>query len=155
MAMNSRAQMTMPGSEDSSGRPCNRARRRAWAPANRQKMIQPFANSLAMPITVRLSCGSGERRLLHPLVADALGDQESQFQRLAGIEPRIAGGLVAVLQVDLFQSLRPAQTFGDVLPGHFEMHAAGMSAFGAMDGKESAHLFQHPLHRTGLVARLP
>src|SRR5689334_21327197 len=135
MAMNNKAQMPMPGRDASSPWPWSKARRRACAPANRQKMIQPFARSRAIPMSGR----SGQPRLLDALVADALGNQEGQFQRLAGIQPGIAGGLVAVLQVDFLQTLRAAQALGDVLAGHLEMHAAGMRPLGAMDGEEAAH----------------
>ena len=43
-----------------------------------------------------LSGRGGQPRVFHPFVADALRDQERQFQRLAGIEARIAGGVIAV-----------------------------------------------------------
>ena len=141
------------GSAIASGRPLASARRRAWAPANRQKMIQPFAK--------QARDAHADFRPTRPARASFMRssrmpsrDQESQFQRLAGIEPRIAGGLVAVVQVDFLQALRAAQAFGDVLAGHLEMHAAGMGAFGAMDGEEAAHFFQDAVDRAGLVARL-
>ena len=74
----------------------------------------------------------GKSGILDALGADALGDQKGQLQRLTGVEPGIAGSLIARLEIQFLDRLRPAQTFGDVLAGHLEMHAAGMGAFGAV-----------------------
>src|SRR5262249_22670787 len=70
--------------------------------------------------------------LLHPLGADALRHQESEFECLAGVKARVARGLIAVVEVDLLQALGATETFGDVLAGHLEMDATGMGALGAM-----------------------
>ena len=45
-----------------------------------------------------------------------------------------------------------AGAFGDVLPGHLQMHAAGIGAFGLMHLEEAAHLFQDQVERPRLVA---
>ena len=67
---------------------------------------------------------------------EAFRHQEGELQRLAGVEPRIAMGVIAVFQIVFGDLLRPAQAFGDVLAGHLEMHAARMGAFGAMHSKK-------------------
>ena len=69
-----------------------------------------------------------------------LGDQERQFDRLLGVEARIAIGVVAVVQIRLGDRARAAGALGDVLAGHLEMHAAGVGALGAADGEEAADL---------------
>src|SRR5688572_29591016 len=53
-----------------------------------------------------------------------LGDQERELERLGGVEPRVAGGVVAVGQVLVADRPHPAGALGDVLARHFEMHPA-------------------------------
>src|SRR5919109_2105907 len=69
-----------------------------------------------------------------------LGDQEGELQRLAGVEPRVAMGVVAVGQAVLGNGLGAAYALGHVLASHLEMHATGVGAFGAMHGEEALHL---------------
>ena len=64
----------------------------------------------------------------------------------------IADGVIAVVQVLIGDGARAADAFGDVLPGHLQMHAAGMGAFRGVDGEERLHLGQDAVERTGLVA---
>jgi hypothetical protein len=47
---------------------------------------------------------------------------------------------------------RAADAFGDVLPGHLQVNAAGMGAFRGMDTEERLHLGQDAVERPGLVA---
>jgi hypothetical protein len=61
------------------------------------------------------------------------GHEEGQFERLVGVEPRVAMGVVAVLQVLAGHRARTAGAFGDVLAGHLDVDAAGMGALGAVD----------------------
>ena len=67
------------------------------------------------------------------LALQPLRNDEGKLERLVGIEPRIAMGVVAVGQIRLGHGLGAADAFGDVLPGHLDMDAAGMGAF-ARDG---------------------
>ena len=47
---------------------------------------------------------------------EQFGQQESEFDRLLGIEPRIAKRVIAVVQVLVADRARAAGAFGDVLP---------------------------------------
>ena len=58
------------------------------------------------------------------------GDQESHVDRLFGIQTGIADRVIAVVEILVGDGARAADAFGDVLPGHLQMHAAGMGAFG-------------------------
>src|SRR5882672_8319503 len=69
-----------------------------------------------------------------------LGQQESQFERLAGVEAGVAVGVVAVAQLVVGDGLGAADAFGDVLAGHLEMHAAGIGAFRLVHSEERLHL---------------
>ena len=60
-----------------------------------------------------------------------LGEQEGEFQRLLGVEPRIAVRLVAAAEVGLGQPVRAADALRHFLAGHLDMHAAGIGALGA------------------------
>ena len=93
-----------------------------------------------------------------PLPADALalqrlGDQEGELERLAGVEPRVAMGVVAVGERGFGDRLGAADAFGDVLAGHLEMHAAGIAALGRVDREEAAHLVEDAVEGARLVAR--
>ena len=67
---------------------------------------------------------------------ELLGEQEGKLQRLAGVEPRIALRLVALVELVDRDVGRAADALGDFLAGHLEMHAAGMGALGAMHREE-------------------
>ena len=62
--------------------------------------------------------------------------------------------VVAVVEILIGDGARAADAFGDVLAGHLQMYAAGMGAFGLVDGEERLHFRQHPVERPGLVARV-
>src|SRR5687768_585630 len=96
-----------------------------------------FGNAVPMSVSLRLQL---------------LGDQEGELQRLAGVEARIAVGVVAVGEAVLGHRLGAADALGHVLAGHLEMHAAGMGAFGAMHREEALHLGEDAVERAGLVA---
>ena len=74
------------------------------------------------------------------LFLQLLADQEGEFERLARIQPRVAVGVVAVLEAGFGHRARAAGAFGHVLPGHLEMHAARPGAVLAVDGEELLHL---------------
>src|SRR6202166_2572342 len=85
------------------------------------------------------------------LLLEQFGDQERHVDRLLGIETGIADRVIAVVEVLIGDGARAADAFGHVLAGHFQMHAAGMGAFGRVDGEERLHLGQHPVERPRLV----
>ena len=86
------------------------------------------------------------------LFLEQLGQQEREIDRLLGIEPRIADRVIAVVEIGFRDGAGAAGAFGDVLPGHLQMHAAGIGAFGLMHFEEAAHLLQDQVERPGLVA---
>ena len=61
-------------------------------------------------------------------------------------------GVVAVGQIFLADRPRAAGAFGDILAGHFDMHAAGIGAFCAVHFEEALHFLQDALEGPGLVA---
>src|SRR4030081_125732 len=79
-------------------------------------------------------------------------DQESHVDRLLGVEAGIADRVIAIAEVLVGDGARAADAFGDVLPGHLQMHAAGIAALRRVDGEERLHLRQDPVEWTGLVA---
>src|ERR1700747_3129705 len=83
--------------------------------------------------------------LQRALLLQRAGDEEGKLERLAGIETRIAMGVVAVGERLLRHRLGAADAFGDVLARHLDMDAAGMGALGLMGGEEGAHLGEHPV----------
>src|ERR1700730_17064818 len=87
-----------------------------------------------------------------PFRLEQLGDEKSHFDRLLGIEPWIAISMVTVMQVRLRDSPRAAGAFGDILSGHFEMHAAGVSALRPVDRKKRANLAHDLVERPRFVA---
>src|SRR4030095_2667536 len=98
-------------------------------------------------------CGRHRLDLGPAFLLEQVGDQEGHVDRLFGIETGIADRVIAVVEVLVGDGAGAADAFGDVLPGHFQMHAAGMCPFRRVDGEERLHLRQHPVERAGLVAR--
>src|ERR1700722_9276182 len=82
-----------------------------------------------------------ETGIFHALGPETFGHQESELERLARVQPRIACGLIAIVQIDLADRLCAAKALGHVLSGHLEMNAARMRSLGAMHREESPHLF--------------
>src|SRR5579864_5656397 len=60
--------------------------------------------------------------------------------------------MVAVVEVLIRNRPRPADAFGDVLPGHFKMHATGMGALRGVNREERLHLGEDAVEGPGLVA---
>src|SRR5437588_1790108 len=89
--------------------------------------------------------------LTDAILLQQFGDQESHVDGLFGVEAGIADRMVAVVEVLIGDGPRAADALGDVLTGHFQMHAAGMGAFGGMDRKKRLHFRQHAVERSGLV----
>src|ERR1700676_1557916 len=48
-------------------------------------------------------------------------DQESHVDRLLGIEAGIAHRVIAIAEILIGDGAPPADAFGDVMPGHFQM----------------------------------
>src|SRR4051812_32581215 len=97
------------------------------------------ANPLRVLIVARHSrsklqsrCGRHRRRLAGALLLQEFGDQERHVDRLFGIEAGIADRVVAIAEVLMRNGARATDALGDVLPGHFEVNAAGMGAFRRM-----------------------
>src|SRR5689334_23185259 len=98
-------------------------------------------------------CGRHRLFLAGTLLLEQFGDQEGHVDRLFGVEAGVADRVVAVVEILVGDGAGAADAFGDVLPGHLQVHAAGMGAFGGMNGEERFHLRQHAVERPGLVAR--
>src|SRR6185312_306056 len=82
------------------------------------------------------------------------GQQESELDRLLGIQPWIAECVIAVVEILIADCTCAACAFGDVLAGHLQMHAATMSAFGGLNREEGLHFLDDAIERPGLVAAL-
>src|SRR5687767_3034811 len=119
--------------------------------------MSPSAGPAAGPSTTEAGAGSTGRRwsgcfgnavpMSVALGLQLLGDQEGELQRLAGVEARVAMGVIAVGEAVLGDRLGAADALGHVLPRHLEMHAAGMGAFSAMDREEALHLAEDAVER--------
>ena len=78
---------------------------------------------------------------LGPGQAQFFGHEERQFQRLAGVEARVAIGVVAIRQAGLGdRGGAAAHAFGDIVAGHLDMDAAGIGAQRAMGGKGTGYI---------------
>src|SRR3954452_16904997 len=88
-------------------------------------------------------CGRHRLFLAHTILLEQFGDQEGHIDRLFGVETGIANRVIAVVEILVGDGAGAADAFGDVLPGHFQVHAAGMRAFRRVDGEERLHLRQH------------
>ena len=78
----------------------------------------------------------GRRSTTEPSAAQQVGDLEGQVERLAGVEPGVAGGGVAQLQLVLEDLVGAAQALGDVVAGQLDVHAARPGPFGPAGGEE-------------------
>src|SRR4051795_6390862 len=87
-----------------------------------------------------------------PSATQHLRDQERQLQRLPGVQPRVAGGLVAAVEVLVADLHRAAEALGDVLTGQLDVDAAGPRAQGPVDVEEAEHLVDDAVEVPGLVA---
>src|ERR1039457_56651 len=86
------------------------------------------------------------------VLAVVFGDEERQVEGLAPVEPWVAGGLIAVMQVAFGEVVSATGAFGDVVPGEFEVNATGMGAQGAVDFKEAGDFGEDIVEVTGLLA---
>src|SRR5882757_10362095 len=83
---------------------------------------------------------------------ELLGEQEGKLERLAGVEPGIALRLVALDEIVDGDVDGAADALRHFLPGHLEMHAAGMGTLGTVDGEEVLHLAQDGVEIACLLA---
>src|SRR5215211_6309613 len=97
-------------------------------------------------------CGRHRHGLGCALLLQEFGDQESHVDRLLSIEAGIADGVIAVAEILMADGAGAADAFGDVLPGHLQVNAAGMGALRGVDAEERLHLRQDAIERPGLVA---
>src|SRR6266700_470044 len=97
-------------------------------------------------------CGRHRPDLAGAFLLEQLRDQEGHIDGLLGIEAGIADRVVAGVEILVGDRAGAADTLGDVLTGHLQMHAPGMGPFGGMDGEERLHLRQHAVERARLVA---
>src|SRR5262245_13901390 len=113
-------------------------------------MLRPVLDMRVFPS----QCGHRRQRLRlgGALGLEQIGEQEREIDRLLGVEPRIAHRVVAVLEIGVGDHTRAAGAFGDVLPGHLQVHAAAVGAFGAVHREEGLHLRQDAIERPCLVA---
>src|SRR6476646_598838 len=91
---------------------------------------------------VRSKTGGSRQR---PRLGGALGleqvrQQERQIDRLLGVEPGIADGVIAVLEVRVGDHAGAAGALDGVLTGHLQLHASAVSACGAVDREEGLRL---------------
>src|SRR4051812_9955380 len=86
------------------------------------------------------------------LLLEQFCNQESHVDGLLGVEAGIADRVVAVVEILVGDGAGATEALGDVLPGHLQMHAAGMGAFGRVDREERLHLRQDAVERPRLVA---
>src|SRR5829696_3700354 len=82
--------------------------------------------------------------------AEQLGDLEGQLQGLTGVQARVAGGLVAAVQVAVGDLVGPAEALGDVLAGELDVDATRVGALGAVDGEEPGQLGHDVVEAAGL-----
>src|SRR3954467_161863 len=71
-------------------------------------------------------CGRHRLFLARAILLEQFGDQEGHVDRLFGVEAGIADRGIAVVEVLVADGARAADAFCDVLPGHLQMHTAGM-----------------------------
>ena len=76
--------------------------------------------------------GSGE-----PGGAQHVGHLEREIEALAGVEPRVAHGLIAVVELAVEDLVGAADALGDVVAGQLDVDAAGPCALGLV-GRDEA-----------------
>src|SRR5690606_26092084 len=142
-----RAFARLPSRSPTTGLSCATARARRSGIADGLLMLGPATGACVFS-------GAGGLAMLgrRAVLAQQLGDQECQFQRLIGIQARIAMGMIAVRQILGRDCARAAGAFGDILAGHLDMDAAGMRSFRRMDVEELLYLPEDALEGPGLVA---
>src|SRR3954464_7084447 len=87
-----------------------------------------------------------------PSTTQHLRHEECELQRLTGVQPRVAGGLVPAVEVLVADFHRAAEALGDVLTGELDVDAAGPGAQGTVHVEEAEHLVDDAVEVAGLVA---
>src|SRR3954466_13462947 len=87
-----------------------------------------------------------------PSTTQHLRHEEGELQRLTGVQPRVAGGLVPAVEVLVADLHRAAEALGDVLTGELDVDAARPGAQRAVHVEEAEHLVHHAVEVPGLVA---
>ena len=81
-----------------------------------------------------------------------LGDLEGEVEGLRAVQARVAGGLVALVEVGLVEDVAAADALGDVVAGELHVDAARVGAQRAVHLEEAADLVEHVVEAAGLVA---
>src|SRR5690606_847735 len=117
----------------------------ASSPTSARAIASRMAGVGRVTVSERRSTSGGS-------ATEHLGDEERQLQRLLGVQPRVAGGLVTVRQVHVLNRLRAAEALGDVLAGQLDVQAARVRAQRAVHLEVAEHLVDDPVEVPGLVA---
>src|SRR4051794_33311412 len=91
-------------------------------------------------------------RMLRSRAAEHLDHEERELERLLGVQPRIAGGLVARAELQVRDLLRAAEALGDVLAGVLDVDPARVRAEPLVDLEEALDLVHDAVEVAGLVA---
>jgi len=92
--------------------------------------------------------------LVRPACRQFLGHEEGKLQRLAGVQTRVAGSVVAVRQVFVLNGADTTSTFCHILTGHLKVDTTGHGALGPMYRKEFTHFAQYGIERAAFYSRL-
>src|SRR6516162_2831047 len=87
-----------------------------------------------------------------PRLLQCFGYLKGELESLGRIEPWVAVGEIALGKGGLVDLLGAADTFGDILPGQFEMNATGVTPLAGMDRKGAVQFSKDAVERTGFVA---
>src|SRR6266498_375813 len=82
---------------------------------------------------------------------EQLGDLEGELEGLAGVEPRVAGRLVAQAQLPVLDLFGAAEALGHVVAGELDVDAGRVGAERAVHGEEPGQLGHHVVEAAGLV----
>src|SRR5260221_7528517 len=85
------------------------------------------------------------------LLLQGVGEEEGELERLTCVETRVAMRVVAIGETGLADRLGAAHAFGDVLPRHLEMDAAGIGALFLVHGEEALDLGEDAVEDPRLV----
>ena len=119
-------------------------------------MVSLILPLLTLSTVIPLKPHQGGRdlcRFVNAIFFHAFGDQKGQLQRLVGIEARVAMGVIAGRQIGFLDAMSTARAFGDLLAGHLDMDAAGVSALGLVNIEKLTDLLHDVIERAGLVTR--
>src|SRR3954454_13263238 len=123
------------------------------APTTRRSSTRATAPAAWSTAGRRSPCAPSDPvRPARPLSASQhLGDEERELERLLGVEPRVAGRLVAAGEVLVRDVLRAAEALGDVFPGDLDVDAARVAAERGVHLEEALPLVHDPVEVPGLV----